>query len=215
VRPADVRPIQGLWSIGSGQSQMSAVRTTPQRSPLGRSQPRPAVEPRAAVAFRSGGRARIRRFRFCTEGGREAAAPLPPSVPRVWFPVVSRRGTTAWAGPASRRRVPGAGRRVGAVRPCARSHGWAAARAVAGCGRAPRALRLVQAAVASDLARAMRITEARETGMVGVNRGLLSDPAAPFGGVKRSGLGRRAGARASRSSSRPSTSPSIGTDTDR
>lgn len=41
-----------------------------------------------------------------------------------------------------------------------------------------------------DLGRAMRIAEAIEAGMVGVNRGLISDPAAPFGGVKESGLGR-------------------------
>ena len=32
--------------------------------------------------------------------------------------------------------------------------------------------------------------EALDAGMVGVNRGLVSDPAAPFGGVKQSGLGR-------------------------
>ena len=41
-----------------------------------------------------------------------------------------------------------------------------------------------------DLARAMRVSEAIEFGMVGVNRGLFSDPAAPFGGVKQSGIGR-------------------------
>jgi succinate-semialdehyde dehydrogenase/glutarate-semialdehyde dehydrogenase len=41
-----------------------------------------------------------------------------------------------------------------------------------------------------DLSRAMRVAEAIEAGMVGVNRGLISDPAAPFGGVKQSGLGR-------------------------
>ncbi|MFD8544440.1 NAD-dependent succinate-semialdehyde dehydrogenase [Streptomyces sp. NPDC059649] len=41
-----------------------------------------------------------------------------------------------------------------------------------------------------DVARAIRIAERLETGMVGLNRGLLSDPAAPFGGVKQSGLGR-------------------------
>jgi succinate-semialdehyde dehydrogenase/glutarate-semialdehyde dehydrogenase len=41
-----------------------------------------------------------------------------------------------------------------------------------------------------DLARAMRAAEAIESGMVGINRGLISDPAAPFGGVKQSGLGR-------------------------
>ncbi len=44
-----------------------------------------------------------------------------------------------------------------------------------------------------DLARALRVAEAIEAGMVGVNRGLVSDPAAPFGGVKQSGLGREGG----------------------
>jgi len=42
----------------------------------------------------------------------------------------------------------------------------------------------------SDLARGLRVAERLESGMVAVNRGLLSDPAAPFGGVKESGLGR-------------------------
>lgn len=41
-----------------------------------------------------------------------------------------------------------------------------------------------------DLARGMRVSEAMDSGMVGLNRGLLSDPAAPFGGTKQSGLGR-------------------------
>lgn len=41
-----------------------------------------------------------------------------------------------------------------------------------------------------DLARGLAVSEALETGMVGLNRGLVSDPAAPFGGVKESGLGR-------------------------
>lgn len=45
----------------------------------------------------------------------------------------------------------------------------------------------------SDLSRAMRVAEAIEAGMVGINRGLISDPAAPFGGVKQSGLGREGG----------------------
>ncbi|WP_461153848.1 NAD-dependent succinate-semialdehyde dehydrogenase [Saccharopolyspora tripterygii] len=43
---------------------------------------------------------------------------------------------------------------------------------------------------ASDLGRAMRIGEALDTGMVGVHRGLVSDPSTPFGGTKQSGLGR-------------------------
>ena len=42
----------------------------------------------------------------------------------------------------------------------------------------------------ADLARAIRIGEAIEAGMVGINRGIVSDPSAPFGGMKESGLGR-------------------------
>lgn len=41
-----------------------------------------------------------------------------------------------------------------------------------------------------DLQRCYRVAEALEVGMVGVNTGLISDPAAPFGGVKHSGFGR-------------------------
>lgn len=41
-----------------------------------------------------------------------------------------------------------------------------------------------------DLAKAMRTAERLESGMVGINRGAMSDPAAPFGGMKQSGLGR-------------------------
>ena len=37
---------------------------------------------------------------------------------------------------------------------------------------------------------AMRVARRLESGMVAVNRGVVSDPAAPFGGVKQSGLGR-------------------------
>ena len=45
----------------------------------------------------------------------------------------------------------------------------------------------------SDLSRGLRVSEAMESGMVGLNRGLVSDPAAPFGGYKQSGLGREGG----------------------
>jgi succinate-semialdehyde dehydrogenase/glutarate-semialdehyde dehydrogenase len=45
----------------------------------------------------------------------------------------------------------------------------------------------------SDLARGMRVSERVEAGMIGLNRGLVSDPAAPFGGVKQSGIGREGG----------------------
>jgi succinate-semialdehyde dehydrogenase/glutarate-semialdehyde dehydrogenase len=41
-----------------------------------------------------------------------------------------------------------------------------------------------------DLAKGLRVSERLEYGMIGLNRGLMSDPAAPFGGVKQSGLGR-------------------------
>jgi len=44
-----------------------------------------------------------------------------------------------------------------------------------------------------DLARAVRVCERLETGMVGLNQGVVSNPAAPFGGVKHSGLGREGG----------------------
>lgn len=44
-----------------------------------------------------------------------------------------------------------------------------------------------------DISRAIVIGERLEFGMVGINRGIMSDPAAPFGGTKKSGLGREAG----------------------
>jgi succinate-semialdehyde dehydrogenase/glutarate-semialdehyde dehydrogenase len=44
-----------------------------------------------------------------------------------------------------------------------------------------------------DLARAFRMCEGIETGMVGLNQGVVSNPAAPFGGVKQSGFGREGG----------------------
>ena len=51
-------------------------------------------------------------------------------------------------------------------------------------------LGLVSYVYTQDLRRGLRVSEALEAGMVGLNRGLVSDPAAPFGGVKQSGLGR-------------------------
>jgi succinate-semialdehyde dehydrogenase / glutarate-semialdehyde dehydrogenase len=44
-----------------------------------------------------------------------------------------------------------------------------------------------------DLNRAIRVSEGIETGMVGLNQGVVSNPAAPFGGVKQSGFGREGG----------------------
>lgn len=44
-----------------------------------------------------------------------------------------------------------------------------------------------------DVAKAMRLAKGLEVGMVGINRGLVSDPAAPFGGIKESGVGREGG----------------------
>ena len=52
---------------------------------------------------------------------------------------------------------------------------------------------LVSYVYTADLARGLRVCERLESGMVGLNRGLVSDPAAPFGGVKESGLGREGG----------------------
>jgi succinate-semialdehyde dehydrogenase / glutarate-semialdehyde dehydrogenase len=52
---------------------------------------------------------------------------------------------------------------------------------------------LVSYVYTRDLARGLRVSEALDAGMVGLNRGLVSDPAAPFGGVKQSGLGRDGG----------------------
>ena len=44
-----------------------------------------------------------------------------------------------------------------------------------------------------DLARTIRLAESLDFGMVGINTGLVSNPAAPFGGVKASGYGREGG----------------------
>jgi succinate-semialdehyde dehydrogenase / glutarate-semialdehyde dehydrogenase len=44
-----------------------------------------------------------------------------------------------------------------------------------------------------DLDRALRVADRLESGMVGINQGIVSNPAAPFGGVKHSGLGREGG----------------------
>jgi succinate-semialdehyde dehydrogenase/glutarate-semialdehyde dehydrogenase len=53
---------------------------------------------------------------------------------------------------------------------------------------------LVSYLFTENLARALRVSEALESGMVGLNTGLVSNPAAPFGGIKQSGLGREGGA---------------------
>ncbi len=45
----------------------------------------------------------------------------------------------------------------------------------------------------NDLSRAIRVSEALDFGMVGVNQGIVSNAAAPFGGIKASGLGREGG----------------------
>lgn len=52
---------------------------------------------------------------------------------------------------------------------------------------------LVAFAYTRNLDRAMRVSERLETGMVGLNRGIVSNAAAPFGGVKHSGIGREGG----------------------
>jgi len=53
---------------------------------------------------------------------------------------------------------------------------------------------LVAYAFTQNLSRAIRVAEGLETGMVAINQGIVSNPAAPFGGVKASGLGREGGA---------------------
>ena len=45
----------------------------------------------------------------------------------------------------------------------------------------------------NDISRAIGIAERIESGMVGINRGVMADAAAPFGGTKSSGLGREGG----------------------
>jgi succinate-semialdehyde dehydrogenase/glutarate-semialdehyde dehydrogenase len=52
---------------------------------------------------------------------------------------------------------------------------------------------LVAYVYTSNLKRALRVVEGLQTGMVGLNQGLVSNPAAPFGGVKQSGFGREGG----------------------
>ena len=52
---------------------------------------------------------------------------------------------------------------------------------------------LISYVFSSDLKRAINVAESIDSGMVAINRGVISDPAAPFGGYKQSGLGREGG----------------------
>jgi succinate-semialdehyde dehydrogenase/glutarate-semialdehyde dehydrogenase len=52
---------------------------------------------------------------------------------------------------------------------------------------------LISYVYAGDLAEGLRVAERLDAGMVGLNRGVVSDPAAPFGGTKQSGVGREGG----------------------
>jgi succinate-semialdehyde dehydrogenase / glutarate-semialdehyde dehydrogenase len=52
---------------------------------------------------------------------------------------------------------------------------------------------LVAYVFTSNIKRALRVVERLETGMVGLNQGMVSNPAAPFGGIKQSGFGREGG----------------------
>ena len=52
---------------------------------------------------------------------------------------------------------------------------------------------LVAYVFTADLTRAFRVCEALETGMIGLNQGLVSNAGAPFGGIKASGFGREGG----------------------
>jgi succinate-semialdehyde dehydrogenase/glutarate-semialdehyde dehydrogenase len=72
---------------------------------------------------------------------------------------------------------------------------------VVSCGSVPEMIEhanateygLVSYVYSGDLAAGLRVADSLETGMVGLNRPVVSDPAAPFGGVKQSGLGREGG----------------------
>jgi succinate-semialdehyde dehydrogenase/glutarate-semialdehyde dehydrogenase len=52
---------------------------------------------------------------------------------------------------------------------------------------------LIAYVYSADLKQAMKVAESLESGMVAINKGVISDPAAPFGGFKQSGLGREGG----------------------
>ena len=52
---------------------------------------------------------------------------------------------------------------------------------------------LINYVCTNDLTRALRVAEGLENGMVGLNQDVISNPSAPFGGVKASGLGRKGG----------------------
>src|SRR5699024_9245922 len=52
---------------------------------------------------------------------------------------------------------------------------------------------LVSFVMTESLDRAMTMSERLQAGMVGINTGVVSNPAAPFGGIKQSGLGREGG----------------------
>jgi succinate-semialdehyde dehydrogenase/glutarate-semialdehyde dehydrogenase len=52
---------------------------------------------------------------------------------------------------------------------------------------------LIAYVYSADLKRAMKVAQSLESGMVAINKGVISDPAAPFGGFKQSGLGREGG----------------------
>lgn len=58
---------------------------------------------------------------------------------------------------------------------------------------------LVAYVYTNDLRRALRVVEALDVGMVGVNQGIVSNASAPFGGVKQSGIGREGATRGLRS----------------
>ena len=69
---------------------------------------------------------------------------------------------------------------------------------------------LVSYVYTADLARGLRVSERIEAGMVGLNRGLVSDPAAPSAGSRKAASAAKAGSKGSSPSPRASTSPSTG-----
>jgi succinate-semialdehyde dehydrogenase/glutarate-semialdehyde dehydrogenase len=65
-----------------------------------------------------------------------------------------------------------------------------------------------------DLSRALRMADDLDTGMTGINRGVVSNPVAPFGGVKASGIGREVASKVWMLISRPSTPESTSESSD-
>ena len=132
--------------------------------------------PRPATRWRPSSRTRWRRARGCCSAGKV------PEGKGFFYPA------TVLADVPDDGRLP-AGRdlRAGGGDPDLRRPGEVIAKANA------TEYGLVAYVFTGDLRRGLRVCERLEFGMVGLNRGMVSDPAAPFGGMKQSGLGREGG----------------------